>query len=124
MSALLVYPPTGGIGTTHSSYWAMACMVENPHLQEKVADVVEGAVGHHRMPSLSDRSALKYIEAVAMEALRFASAAPIGVPRKATCDVNFRKYFLLGSRRKEVVPSCNVQFSRTEMVAKYMKPFY
>ncbi|XP_071808247.1 steroid 17-alpha-hydroxylase/17,20 lyase-like [Asterias amurensis] len=82
----------GGIGTSHSSYWAMACMVENPHLQEKVADVVEGAVGHHRMPSLSDRSALKYVEAVAMEALRFASAAPIGVPRKATCDVNFRGY--------------------------------
>ena len=101
MSALFVIP-TGGIGTTHSSYWAMACMVENPHLQERVADVVEGAVGHHRMPSLSDRSALKYIEAVAMEALRFASAAPIGVPRKATCMILSKKVSVSLSFHMEV----------------------
>ncbi|XP_022104091.1 steroid 17-alpha-hydroxylase/17,20 lyase-like [Acanthaster planci] len=82
----------GGIGTSHSSYWALACMTENPHLQEKVAEVVESAVGHDRMPALSDRSALKYVEALVMEALRYASAAPIGVPRTATRDVHFRGY--------------------------------
>ena len=70
----------------------MACMAENPHLQEKVAEVVEGVVGHDRMPLLSDRSSLKYVDSFVMETLRYASAAPIGVPRKATRDVNFREY--------------------------------
>ncbi|XP_038061892.1 steroid 17-alpha-hydroxylase/17,20 lyase-like isoform X2 [Patiria miniata] len=82
----------GGIGTGQSSYWALACMTENPHLQEKVSEVVEGAVGHDRMPALSDRSAIRYVEALVMEALRYASAAPIGVPRTTTRDVNFRGY--------------------------------
>lgn len=74
-----------------------AFLVNEPHVQRKVQEEIESAVGECRLVSLSDRNSMPYTEAVIYEAIRLI-ASPI-VPRVANQDssingeFNFIQYF-------------------------------
>ncbi|KAF4519623.1 hypothetical protein B566_EDAN003790, partial [Ephemera danica] len=52
-------------------------MLHYPEVQTRVQDELDHVVGTHRLPLLSDRPNLPYVEAVIMETLRFINPAPV-----------------------------------------------
>lgn len=62
-------------------------MVHYPKVADKVRLELENVIGLGNLPSLSDRSRLKYTEAVICEILRLSSVAPLAIVHKALKDV-------------------------------------
>ncbi|XP_065338913.1 methyl farnesoate epoxidase-like [Cloeon dipterum] len=56
-------------------------------MQSRVQNDIDAVVGRGRLPNLSDRTQLPYLEAIIMETQRLISIAPITVPHRATKDV-------------------------------------
>ncbi len=54
-------------------------MARNPDIQRKAQDEVDKVVGTDRLPEMSDRDSLPYVNRIMREALRFAPVAPLVV---------------------------------------------
>ncbi|KAH7329603.1 O-methylsterigmatocystin oxidoreductase [Stachybotrys elegans] len=67
-------------------------MAKWPHIQERVQDEIDRAVGTDRLPTFEDRRNLPYLNAVIAEVSRWWPAAPMGFPHAATEDIVFRGY--------------------------------
>lgn len=78
--------------TTTTILWAILLMVEFPEVQKRVRQEIHEKIGTDRLPSSSDRSTLKYTEAVLNEVQRFATIAPNSVPHRAVRNVKFLGY--------------------------------
>ncbi|KAK2046474.1 cytochrome P450 [Colletotrichum somersetense] len=57
-------------------------MVLNPKVQAKAQALIDQVVGHDRLPNLSDRPSLPYIDHVVQEVYRWSPLAPLGIPHK------------------------------------------
>ncbi|KAI7803492.1 cytochrome P450 2K6-like isoform X1 [Triplophysa rosa] len=79
--------------TTTSLRWCLLLMAKYPEIQAKVQEEIDRLVGG-RQPVVDDRKNLHYTDAVIHECQRLASVAPVGVPRKTTCDVHLNGYFI------------------------------
>lgn len=51
-------------------------------------------VGRARLPTLEDRAAMPYTDAVIHEVQRFADVIPMNLPHRVTRDTNFRGFVL------------------------------
>ncbi|KAH7142853.1 cytochrome P450 [Dactylonectria estremocensis] len=84
-SATALY--TAGADTTVSS---IACfflaMTLNPEVQRKAQAEIDQVVGTGRLPNLSDRDNLPYVDALVKEALRWHPVAPMGLPHTSSQD--------------------------------------
>ncbi|KAI5465087.1 putative cytochrome P450 oxidoreductase OrdA-like protein [Mariannaea sp. PMI_226] len=84
-SATALY--TAGADTTVSS---IACfflaMTAYPEVQRKAQKEIDDVVGQGRLPSLSDRENLPYVDAVVKEALRWHPVAPMALPHASSQD--------------------------------------
>ncbi|KAF9022157.1 cytochrome P450 [Hymenopellis radicata] len=69
-------------------------MVSNPDVQRKAQEEIDRVVGRERLPQLSDRPSLPYIEAILREALRWQPVAPFGAPHVSTEDDIYRGMFI------------------------------
>ncbi|KAJ7765661.1 cytochrome P450 [Mycena metata] len=82
----------GGSDTTgtqlESFFLAMSLY---PEIQEKAQAELDRVVGNDRLPELSDRSELPYVDASCKEALRWHVVAPISVPHRAREDFVYQK---------------------------------
>ncbi|KAM5368098.1 hypothetical protein ACJZ2D_009702 [Fusarium nematophilum] len=82
-SATALY--TAGADTTVSS---IACfflaMTAYPEAQRKAQEEIDRVVGQDRLPSLSDRENLPYVDAVVKEALRWHPVAPMALPHASS----------------------------------------
>ncbi|GKT59242.1 cytochrome P450 [Colletotrichum tofieldiae] len=58
-------------------------MVLNPEVQKKAQASIDRVVGHDRLPNLSDRPSLQYIDHVVQEVYRWSPLAPLGIPHKS-----------------------------------------
>jgi cytochrome P450 len=67
-------------------------MTANPEIQAKAQDEIDRVIGSARLPALSDRENLPYIEAVMSEVLRCGTVAPQGAPHKARRSDIFQGY--------------------------------
>ncbi|KAF9025565.1 cytochrome P450 [Hymenopellis radicata] len=65
-------------------------MVAHPEIQRKAQEEIDRVVGRERLPQLSDRPSLPYIEAILRETLRWQPVAPVGVPHVSTEDDIYR----------------------------------
>ncbi|KAH8684944.1 putative cytochrome P450 oxidoreductase OrdA-like protein [Ilyonectria robusta] len=84
-SATALY--TAGADTTVS---AIACfflaMTLHPEAQHKAQAEIDQVVGKNRLPNLSDRDSLPYVDALVKETLRWHPVAPMGLPHTSSQD--------------------------------------
>ena len=72
--------------------WAIAYLISHPRVQMKLHCEMEEVIGKNRLPSLSDRSHLPYLEAVIHETLRLASPTPLSIPHRAVRNTRLRGF--------------------------------
>ena len=69
-------------------------MSQNPMVQEKARRELDAVVGPSRLPDLTDRKSLPYVNAVVKETMRWHSVAPLGLPHVSTADDEYNGYFI------------------------------
>ncbi|KAJ3929506.1 MAG: cytochrome P450 [Lentinula lateritia] len=74
-------------------FWVLA-MVAHPHVQKKAQEELDRVVGRDRLPNLSDRPNLPYIEAILKEVLRWHPVTPCGVPHTSSEDDEYEGMFI------------------------------
>ncbi|KAF4446721.1 hypothetical protein F53441_9654 [Fusarium austroafricanum] len=75
-------------------YSFFAAMVVYPDVQKRAQEELSRVVGDSRLPSFSDKANLPYINAIAQEALRWHTLAPMGFPHMTTEDDTYRGYYI------------------------------
>jgi cytochrome P450 len=65
-----------------------------PEVQAKAQAEIDRVVGAHRLPDLSDRSQLPYVDALISEVLRCGPVNPQGVAHRLRVDDTHNGYFL------------------------------
>lgn len=64
-------------------------MTRHPEIQKKAQEEIDSVVGKDRLPTLSDRDSLPYVECVIKEVLRFAAVAALMPHSLDEDDVGF-----------------------------------
>ncbi|TDL15041.1 cytochrome P450 [Rickenella mellea] len=85
----------GGADTTVStimSFFLAMCMF--PEVQRRGQEEIDRVIGSNRLPEISDREDLPFIEAISREALRWNPVAPLTPPHKLTQDDEYLGYKL------------------------------
>ncbi|KAF8635472.1 hypothetical protein AX15_000445 [Amanita polypyramis BW_CC] len=78
---------SGGSDTTVAAIYAFfKAMIIYPDVQTKAQAELDAVIGNNRLPTVDDRERLPYVSAVAMEALRWHTVAPTGVPHRVMED--------------------------------------
>lgn len=72
--------------------WAILYLMNHPNVQTKLHRELHDVIGKNRLPSLSDRSRLPYLEAVIHETLRLGSPTPLSIPHRAVTDTRLRGF--------------------------------
>ena len=67
-------------------------MAQYPLVQKKLQKEIDEIVGDSRLPSLADRPAMPYVDAVMHELLRLSSVFRLGMHHKAMKDLDFHGY--------------------------------
>ncbi|KXH38769.1 hypothetical protein CNYM01_03503 [Colletotrichum nymphaeae SA-01] len=75
-------------------YSTFAALVVYPEVQKRAQDEIDRVVGDSRLPSFSDKDSLPYVHAIAQEALRWHTLAPMGFPHLTTEDDTYNGYFI------------------------------
>ncbi|KAF8576044.1 cytochrome P450 [Ramaria rubella] len=68
-------------------------MVLHPEIQRKAQEEIERAVGKQRLPRLSDRASLPYVESIAQECLRWHPVTPL-VTHATAADDMYKGYLI------------------------------
>ncbi|KZT34820.1 cytochrome P450 [Sistotremastrum suecicum HHB10207 ss-3] len=69
-------------------------MTLNPDAQKRAQDEISSVVGSDRLPQLSDRERLPYVDALIQEVFRFHPGGPLGVPHSVTQDDYYEGMFI------------------------------
>lgn len=80
--------------------WAIALLADHRDIQARLHDEIDAVVGvggevgvgRQRLPSLTDRSRLPYVEAFILEVMRFKTIVPLGVPRETVRETEIDGY--------------------------------
>ncbi|KAL4221008.1 hypothetical protein ACF0H5_019271 [Mactra antiquata] len=82
----------GSHTTATAIRWALACLIEHPHIQGKLYEEISSVVGAERLPSMMDKSKLVYLEAFYLEVIRYCNLAITSGVHATTHDVTFNGY--------------------------------
>ncbi|EXJ92437.1 hypothetical protein A1O3_00988 [Capronia epimyces CBS 606.96] len=72
----------------------LLAMILFPSAQRKAQDEIDRVVGRDRLPLLSDRDNLPYINAMVKEVMRWHTPGPIALPHRADEDIIYRGYLI------------------------------
>lgn len=90
---LLIDYFVGGVETTATTlYGFLLILIHSPKVQERIQAEVDNIIGHDRLPRLTDRPSLPYVEATLYELFRFQCTLPILVPREVVNDTELCGY--------------------------------
>lgn len=78
--------------TTITVEWAMAEMVRNPRVQQKIQEELDRVVGRDRIMTEADIANLPYLQAVTKECFRMHPPTPLLLPHKANTNVKIGGY--------------------------------
>ncbi|CAL8148701.1 unnamed protein product [Orchesella dallaii] len=85
----------GGNETTSTELcWIMLYLSQYPAVQKKLQAEIDKATGSDRLPALSDKNSIPYVEAIIQEVFRSSPLIPLGVPHKMIADNHFQGYLL------------------------------
>lgn len=65
-----------------------------PEVQRKAQEEIDRVLGTGRLPQITDRVKLPYIEAVVKETLRWHPVAPMGIPHMSIEDDMYEGYHI------------------------------
>ncbi|KAJ2932193.1 hypothetical protein H1R20_g4888, partial [Candolleomyces eurysporus] len=86
---------TAGAETTLASAHALfLALANNPEVQIKAQAEIDTVVGSGRLPLISDRPSLPYVDAIVKEIGRWYTVAPLSTPRVNTRDDEYDGYFI------------------------------
>ncbi|XP_004648065.1 cytochrome P450 2F2 [Octodon degus] len=88
----LLFGGTETVGTTLRH--AFLILMKYPKVQARVQEEIDRVVGRARLPSLDDRKALPYTDAVIHEVQRFADVIPMNLPHRVIRDTAFRGFLI------------------------------
>ncbi|XP_074644414.1 cytochrome P450 1A1-like [Tubulanus polymorphus] len=78
---------TAGFETTSTvSLWTMLYMIKHPDVQQKIYDEISDIVGDSRLPRISDKSKLPFLEATITEVMRIRTPGTLALPHAAVRD--------------------------------------
>lgn len=86
-----------GAGTETTSTtlnWTLLYMITWPEIQQRVHQEIDAVIGGSRAPSLKDKTAMPYTNAVLHEVQRLTNIVPINIPRSNTCDTELCGHFI------------------------------
>ncbi|BFZ03334.1 hypothetical protein BsWGS_06373 [Bradybaena similaris] len=86
-----------------SLLWCVLYMVHYPEVQEKVYLEIEKEVGVVRLPNMSDKSRLPYMNAVIMEVQRISSIVPLNLTRFCSKNITIGGYTVPAGT--QIIPS-------------------
>lgn len=69
-------------------------MRQNPSVQDKAYREIMSVVGSERLPDLTDRASLPYVEALYREVMRWMPPVPFSLPHCSTEDDVYKGYFI------------------------------
>lgn len=79
---------TAGMDTAAiTTEWAMAEMIKNPRVQQKVQEEFDRVISHDRVLTEADFASLPYLKCVVKETFRLHPPTPLMVPHRARADV-------------------------------------
>ena len=73
---------------------ALLNMMQNPEVFQKARAEIDQVVGTDRLPALSDRPKLRYIDYIVEETTRWRPLSPIGIPHKSLKDDIYNGMFI------------------------------
>ncbi|ELU04297.1 hypothetical protein CAPTEDRAFT_117083 [Capitella teleta] len=77
----------GVLTTTTTLYHLILVFLHNPNTQKKMIKEIDEVLGT-RVPSLSDRNRMPYVNAVLNEIMRYGSVGPLGITHRAVVDTD------------------------------------
>ncbi|KIY71129.1 cytochrome P450 [Cylindrobasidium torrendii FP15055 ss-10] len=86
----------GADTTVSQNLTTIMALLHCPEVQKKAHEEVDRVIGRHRAPTCADRTDLKYIEAINLEALRWRPVLPLGLGHASVSDDVYGGYFIPG----------------------------
>ncbi|KAM4826468.1 cytochrome P450 1A1-like [Thomomys bottae] len=74
--------------------WCLTYLVTNPGVQRKIQKELDAVVGRERLPRLSDRPQLPYLEACILEVFRHSSFVPFTIPHSTTKHTSLNGFYI------------------------------
>ena len=65
-----------------------------PEVQRKARDELERVIGPNRLPEFNDYDDLVYIQAVALESMRWMVVVPLGIYHRVTQEDEYKGYVI------------------------------
>ncbi|RCI12382.1 hypothetical protein L249_0049 [Ophiocordyceps polyrhachis-furcata BCC 54312] len=101
-TAAILYA-AGSETTAYSLSSFVLAMVLFPHVQRKAQEELDRVIGGDRLPRLSDRDKLPYIEGVVGETFRWSPIGPLGFAHKTTESTVYNGYLI--PKGATIIPS-------------------
>ncbi len=77
----------GSDGTYQPMTWMLIYVTQHPWVQDRLQEEIFDVLGTDRMPELSDRESMPFVEATIREVLRHSEITTLGIPRRSLRDV-------------------------------------
>jgi len=85
----------GGTDTSATQLlWALILIGNNSSVQERLHKEIDLAVPKDRLPAISDKPKLAYLEATVFEVMRLKPIVPLALPHTTMCDTEAGGFFI------------------------------
>ena len=101
-SSIMDFFFAGSDTTANSMDFAVMWLCANPHVQRKAQEEIDAVLGTDREPSLEDRAAMPYMEALIDEVHRVSALSYFSIPRQVCKDTKIGSFDIpKGTRYRE-----------------------